>query len=512
MNPQSAATCLVHEPLLAHSIGHPDRPALADIDQQFTYGELASAIEKRATILRSAGIAPGDRVVLVAANAAATLITHFAILRAGAVSVPVGNGLTTERLSFIARDCAARAICADDGAQAVSRDVAGADRLLLGVGELAILGQGTTRIDHPAGRGPDDVACLMYTTGSTGDPKAVVLSHRSIGNALAHIIEFLGCSEADREAIVLPLSHSFGLGHAYCTLSCGGFLWVNDGLRPLKAFLDALPKLAINAMPTTPSMLRLLLGPYRTPFLRSAAGLRRLVINSERLPPEQAIELLDAMPQSDAIVYYGLTEASRSTFLRLRQEPSDRYRSVGKPAPRVEIEISDPQGAFVSRGVEGEVCIRGPHLALGYWQRPEEQAATFRNGWLHSGDLGVIDDDGYLTITGRLKDQINVGGLKVSAAEIEGVLRRHPGVADVAVTGVPAPDNLRREMIAIAVVARHADFAADDVAAFCAQNLDATAQPHRIAMVKAIPRAESGKVLKGDVQRLVLDSPGWKRA
>ncbi|UYN97241.1 MAG: acyl--CoA ligase [Enhydrobacter sp.] len=501
---------LVFEPVLARAARFAERPALADVSRQYSYGQLGCAIEQRATVLRSLGIAPGDRVVLASDNSAEQLATHFAILRTGAVSVPLPGSTPVDRLDFIARDCTARMICVDTRALAGAR--AGGERTILSLADLSRRGEEARQLAEPAGRTPDDIACLMYTTGSTGDPKAVILTHRSLGSALSHIIDYLGCSAADREAIVLPLSHSFGLGHAYCTLWCGGFVWVNDGLRPLKAVLDALTRFEINAMPTTPSMLRLLLGPYRQAFLRNAGGLRRMVVNSERLPPDQAAEVLAALPGTDIVIYYGLTEASRSTFLRLRDEPAERHGTVGRAAPRVEIGICDASGAPLPSGSEGEVRIRGPHLAVGYWQRPDEQAAAFRDGWLHSGDLGTLDSEGYLTITGRLKDQINVGGFKVSAKEVEDVLRRYARIADVAVTGISDPQGLRGEAVAVAVVGHDRDLTAEEVAAFCADHLDAAAQPQRIAMVDAIPRAESGKVLKGDVQRLFQSGDGWTRA
>ncbi len=489
----------IHERILARARIHPDRPAIADLEREFTYGQLASAIEHRASALRAAGIAPGERVVLAARNSVDQLATHLAILHAGAVSVPLAGSTNATRLAFVVDDCDAAAICTDRPTQI------GGPRKKFTLHELSGLGDKRLALGDFSVRPTDELACLMYTTGSTGEPKAVMLSHRSLANALAHIIEFLGCSDADREAVVLPLSHSFGLGHAYCTLSCGGFLLINDGLRPLKSVFEAFSALSINAFSTTPSMLRLLLGPYRVPFLQHAAGIRRMVVNSEPLPTEQAADVLTMMPQTDVIAYYGLTEASRSTFLRLRDEPKHRWRSVGKAAPRVEIKICDPAGAPLPNGAEGEVHIRGPHLALGYWQRPGEQSTAFRDGGLYSGDLGVLDREGYLTITGRLKDQINVGGLKVSATEIELILRRHPRIIDVAVTGIPDPQGLRGEVVAVAAVGADSALDAGDIADYCAKNLETAAQPHRIAIVTTIPRAESGKVLKGELQRLIID-------
>lgn len=486
---------------MARAASRADCEALADAKQHYSYRQLVAEIRSRAAVLQEEGVAPADRVVLVAANSSDQLIGHLAILFAGAVSIPIEGAVTEERLAFIVRDCAPKVIAVDDRALAAAgRSVGG--HMVLPLGQWVARSSGIAPSEHRR-READDIACLMYTTGSTGTPKAAVLTYRSLGSALDHIIEYVGCSSSDREAVVLPLTHSFGLGHAYCTLLCGGFLWVHEGLRPAGVVLEALSRHRLNAMPVTPSMLRLLLGPYRAPFVSKAAGLKRLVINSEPLPVEQAKVVVDAFPQADLIVYYGLTEASRSTFLRLQEEPVDRYATVGRPAPRVQVQIRGEHEEQLSAGKEGEVCLRGPHLATGYWHRPVEQAQTFRDGWMHTGDLGMLDRDGYLTITGRLKDQINVGGLKVSAADVENVLRRHPLVADVAATGVIDPDGLRGEVVAVAVVARDSSLSMSDVAAFCEANLETAAQPRRIALVDAIPRAATGKTLKGDLRRML---------
>jgi acyl-CoA synthetase (AMP-forming)/AMP-acid ligase II len=496
------------EALFLWAQAEPERAAVADFDCQLSYGDLADAIAAAANRLRRHGVAVGDRVVVAAPNSVRELVAHLAAIAVGGVAVPIG-AVSDERLAFIVADSTARVVVTNTPGDP-RRAVLGGGIVVLGLDDLATAdvqpaqsSLSAAELLAPDLRRPEQLACLMYTTGSTGEPKGVMLSHRGLGAALAHIIEYVGFSKDDREAVVLPLSHSFGLGEAYCTLITGGFLWINDGLRPMKAVFGGFRDHRITALSTTPSMLRLLLGVYRTPFLASMRDLRRMIVNSEPLPPEQTADLLTLFPDADIVSYYGLTEASRSTFLRPRQEPSWRYRSAGRPAPRVEVAIHDEADVSVGRQTEGEVCIRGPHLAAGYWRRPEEQAAAFRDGWLHTGDLGVLDGDGYLTITGRLKDQINVGGLKVSASDIERVIRNHPMTADVAVLGMPDPDGLRGEVVCAVIVPRGAALAPRDVFAFCASRLEAAAQPRHVVLVDRIPRAETGKVLKGELRQLL---------
>ncbi|HLG45029.1 MAG TPA: class I adenylate-forming enzyme family protein [Reyranella sp.] len=492
------------EPIFARSVADPRRAALADAAGQLTYEELGHAIVSAAGVLEAHGVAPGDRVVVAAVNSVREVVAHLALLAIGATVVPLGK-VPTERLAFVAADCGASVVCVDDS-DVKTKEELPEDATVVRLTDLAVGGvSGAMRGAHDALserlRPANSIASLMYTTGSTGQPKGVMISHGGLGAALAHIIEYVGFAEDDRELVVLPLSHSFGLGQLYCTLAVGGFVWINEGLRPLKTVLDAFRLHRITAFSTTPSMLRLLLGIYRKPFLDNARHLRRMVVNSEPLPADQAAEVMAALPDVDLVVYYGLTEASRSTFLRPRLEPSERHRTVGRSAPRVEVQVCDANGQPAKDGGEGEVCIRGPHLATGYWRRPAEQAAAFRSGWLHTGDLGVIDADGYLTITGRLKDQINVGGLKVSAAEVEKVIRQHPMVVDVAVTGMRDPDGLRGEAVAAAIVSR-TGLELREISDFCAERLEAAARPQRMILIDQIPRAETGKVLKGELHRL----------
>jgi long-chain acyl-CoA synthetase len=493
------------EPIFARSVDDPHRAALGDAAEQLTYEELGRAIVSAARVLGAHGVASGDRVVVAAANSAREVVAHLALMAIGATVVPLGKA-PNERLTFVTADCGAKLVCIDDSNDRLK------EGLPLGAAVVRLsdlvhgAGSGDVRKAYDAfsqdsRRATGAIASLMYTTGSTGQPKGVMISHGGLGAALAHIIEYVGVAEDDRELLVLPLSHSFGLGQLYCTLAVGGFVWVNEGLRPLKTVLDAFRHHHITAFSTTPSMLRLLLGIYRKPFLDNARHLRRMVVNSEALPPDQAAEVMAALPEVDLVVYYGLTEASRSTFLRPRLEPPELHRTVGRSAPRVEVQICDANGHATEDGDEGEVRIRGPHLAAGYWNRPAEQAAAFRDGWLHTGDLGVVDADGYLTITGRLKDQINVGGLKVSAAEVEKVIRQHPMVVDVAVTGMRDPDGLRGEAVAAAIVSR-TGLELREISDFCAERLEAAARPQRLILIDQIPRAETGKVLKGELHRL----------
>jgi long-chain acyl-CoA synthetase len=472
-----------------------DQPALADAVGSLTYGQLSRDVRGRTASLQARGVTAGERVVLIGDNSVALFATHLAILHAGAVSVPLAGTTPSARISQIAGDAGATLLVS-------ARPVSGIDAV-----PLAELASAAEPAEVEVGF--DAMCCLMYTTGSTGVSKGVVLTHRSLGAAIKHIVAYLGYDGSQREAVVLPMSHSFGIGHVYCTLCTGGFVWLGNGLSRLRDVLAALKSHDITAMPTTPSMLRLLLGLYRGAFLPAAGKLKQMVVDSEPLPAAMAEDLLAALPNLDLVVYYGLTEASRSTFNRLRDVPKERLHMAGKAAPDVSIEIVAPDGSVLPNGQEGEVRISGPHLAVGYWRQPEEQTKVFRDGGVMTGDLGVLDDQGFLSLTGRLKDQINVGGLKVSPAEVEAALRDHPAVTDVAVAGVPDPLGQTGEAVAVAVVGK-GEISARDIEARCAERLEPVMRPKVIRIVRAIPRSETGKVLRGELRALLIEGSDGK--
>jgi long-chain acyl-CoA synthetase len=475
--------------------------ALGDIVGTLNYSELDDRIRRRARALRAAGAQPGERVVIAAANSVDQVVTHLAVLWLGGVSVPVEGSTPDERLRFIMTDCEPKLICVESEARVASLRESFTTQVC-SIGQLRAAAASATPLDLAAVK-PEAPCCLMYTTGSTNAPKGVVLTHRSLSAALSHISEYLACGEGDVEAIVLPLSHSFGLGHVYCTLLTGGFAWVHDGLRPVAALFNALSELQINAMPATPSMLRLLLGPYRKQFISRADGLRRIVINSEMLPPAEAKVLLESLPASQPVVYYGLTEASRSTFLRLRDVSEGLLTTVGRHAPRVQISIRNEHGEEQGTGREGEVWIAGPHLATGYWRRPEETERAFQNGWLRSGDLGRLDAEGFLTLVGRSADVINVGGLKIPASSVEAVVNTIASVSASAATAVRDPAGMRGEVVGVLVASEDPSLDAQEIMRVCSAALDSAFQPQLIAIVREIPRSPTGKVLKGEVKRIL---------
>ena len=493
----------------------PARDALGDPSGSVTYGELAEVVTRTSALLHRVGVRRGDRVIVAMKNGVRQLATHFAVLHLGGVSVPLPPGSRTEQLRHCFSDTDATAIIVDALSEAAARDFLGGrcgEHLISSGADVKDCLASLDDVSGEAancpvvvGRSRDDLACLMYTTGSTGLPKAVMLSHRSLGNSLRNIVEYVGYRGQSREGVVLPLSHSFGLGHVYCNLATGGYVWVDDGIKRVKRVLDALVSERLNGFPATPSMINVLLTRYGEYFSKCAHKLEFMVVNSEPLPPATAVRLMEELPNVRVLVYYGLTEASRSTFIDLSAVTKERLSSVGPASPNVEVNVRSEGGIAVPPGTEGEIWIGGDHLALGYWRRESETLETFVHGSVRTGDLGTADVEGYVTITGRLKDQINVGGLKVSAAQVERAIRTHGAVEDVAVAEIPDPGGVVGTVVGALLVSQEGDIEGREIRLHCRDALEPFMLPAVVRCVSKIPRSETGKILREEVVRLLLD-------
>jgi long-chain acyl-CoA synthetase len=460
---------------------YPERDALADHRETLTYTQLASEAKRVAGLLQYFGLHPGDRVIVSAGNSVRQIVAHYGVLFAGGTVIPIGTDVPENKFSFLVEDASAKLIARNDGIYNTSND------------RLATYEEARSQAEVCTPLTGERLAAIMYTTGSTGQPKGVMLSHNTLTSALAHIQDYVQYTGDERELVVLPISHSFGLGHVFCNHMAGGSVYLENGLTRMKRIFNILYEKRITGMPATPTICQLLLGRYKEKFLESAKHLQLMVVNSAPLMPETTKNMLSEMPHLRLIIYYGLTEASRSTFITLSDVDEAYFRSVGPAAKRVEITT-----------LEGEVCIKGPHLFSGYWNQPDETEKAIRDSWFHTGDLGVIDEQGMLMITGRIKDQINVGGLKVSSQEVEKILKQHPNIEDLAVVGLDDPAHLKGQIVGALIVPQESvdDEQAfnEDIKQYGAQYLESYMLPEVIRLTDKIPRSASCKVLTGEVQ------------
>lgn len=478
----------------------PDRPALADESgDSCTYGTLQSRIRTGAAALNALGVGPGIPVMLVAGNRIAQVAAYLAVLHSDGVAVPFGSGGAPARLTGV---CAAGdfpVAITDATSRETVRDLfpdaQERDRLPDGMTVFVRSGGGVTL--------PEGTAHVLHTSGTTGTAKGVMISHRALAAWVETVADAVGYDDSRREAAVLPLAHSYPLGQLLCVLTRGGFVWVQDGVSPPQTLFDAMEIHHLTGLAATPSLLRVLVDRFGAEFAKVADRLRVVTTNSEALPRPLAERLFVLAPEARLVMYYGLSEASRHTAAVVDRTLSGWDGDVGRPFRGASVSIRDAQGRAVAPGETGEVCLDGPNLFVGYWQRPDLTEAAMRDGSLRTGDLGRIDDAGRLFLNGRLDDMVNVGGVKVAPQEVERLLATDPDIRDVAAAGIPDPLGLTGERIGVVAVTRPGVGAAE-VRRLCARVLDAAMRPARVVVVDAVPRAPGGKVRRTAVRDLLL--------
>jgi long-chain acyl-CoA synthetase len=314
--------------------------------------------------------------------------------------------------------------------------------------------------------------------------------------------------------VILPLSHNFGLGHVYCNLLSGGAVYTENGLARVGRVLKTIDAWGATGFPGTPLGFGMLIDKFGPVLAQRCRRLRFVVINSAPLPPERTAQLRELLPQTEIMVYYGLTEASRSTFASLSRLGPDKYRSVGRPLRDVQIRLRPLEGGTEGSGAagEGEVLIAGPTVTSGYWEDQEATQAALDDGWLRTGDLGRFDEQGNLYITGRIKDTINVGGYKVHPAEVEQAITGFPGVESVGVAGVEGLQGLTGEAVVAGIVAaagQSVDLAA--LERHCLAALERFKAPTHFVLIDQIPKSDTGKTKRQELAKLLAEAAGALR-
>lgn len=494
--------------LKRNALLHPDAPALIEgVRLHADYATLAGRAAALAGGFAASGLAPGDRVVLLSANRPEYLEALFAIWWAGLVAVPVNAKLHPREAAYIVEQSGARAVCVDaEWATKLAAPPAGCVVLTLGSREYSqALKQPAAEI---VARSANDLAWLFYTSGTTGRPKGAMLTH---GNLAAMSFNYL--AQVDTVAAgncilhAAPLSHGSGLyalphllaGAAQVIPESGGF----DEAEVIR-LLAAHRGVAMFAAPTI--VKRLVQQDSWTP--RALEGLKTLVYGGGPMYVADAEAALARMPGRLAQIYgqgetpMTITVSSKAvlwdvTHLRYR----DRLASVGVPFAGVEVEVRDDDGRRQPPGAVGEICVRGATVMAGYWQNPTATQATLKDGWLHTGDLGSFDEDGFLTLKDRSKDLIISGGSNIYPREVEEVLLTHPGVAEVAVIG--EVDAEWGEVVVACVVGREGFADATALDAHCLAHIARFKRPKRYCFLDELPKNAYGKVLKTALREAV---------
>lgn len=468
---------------------YPDHPALIFDGQEITYRECDQAASKAAGAFADAGVQAGDRVALFLPNMPEFALAYLGALKLGAVAVSINANLKLNEVEFILDDCGPRVAVTTPELREYLPSGA-LDRVFETGTSFDLALAGAAPVTQARTMRPDDPAVIVYTSGTTGQPKGATLSHANVVLNIAAKRRYLGIRAEDRGLLFMPLYHCFGQNAVFNAFLQAGATVVLQRRFDLNHALESIARDGVTMFFGVPTVYSLLLDHVNPAELSTV---RYYFCAAAPLSVE--IENRWAEKFSRPIHQgYGLTETS--PFASYNHLEEYRPGSIGTPIEGVEMKVVNPDsGLDAGPGEQGEIVVRGHNVMLGYWNRPEETANVIRDGWFHTGDIGRVDNDGYFFIDDRLSDMIISGGVNVYPAEIENVLYAHPSVAEAAVYGVP--ETLLGEQVCADIVLRSGDRASEsEIRTFCRERLAGVKVPALVRFVAEIPKGPTGKILK----------------
>ncbi len=486
---RNAETGTLVDHLFAFIEKQPDRIALQAGTVSLSYAEFGARILATAERLRAQGIESQDRVLISGPNDLAFPILYFAIHALGAIAAPVAPETPEEGVAALAAAIEAKLAVMDRRPAGMPCEVAAAAQLT-GAPDSAL------RFRPVCSAG--DIADILFTTGTTGKKKGVVLTHANVLAAARNMTEFIGTTAEDVEVVPLPLSHSFGLGRLRSLAVAGHTIvlepGVGNGARVVKRVIDS----GATGLALVPAGFEILRQVTGDALGRAAAHLRYIEIGSAAMKPETREWLMRLLPRTRICHHYGLTEASRAAFTEYHAD-SGKPGTVGKAAPNVTITICGEDGNRVGCGSTGEVVVSGGMVMREYWRAPELTREAFCVHGLRTGDIGYMDPDGHLFLMGRRSDLINVGGRKVIPDEIEELICQMDGIQDAGC--VPMPDALLGEAVKAFVVTDR-PVTRGEIVAFLRTKVEEYKIPLVVERIERIPRTGSGKIQRQQLRDL----------
>jgi HIP---CoA ligase len=502
----------------------PAEEAVVDGGQRVSWAGLADRMTRAARAFTASGIRPGDRVALWAPNSLDWIDAANGVYAAGGVLVPVNTRFKGQEAAHVLRSSGARLLV-------TVTDFLGADYLGLLADEHELLasldvvvlsgppGDATpwTRFldrgdelpnqgDEPGGPGaaelalgPGDTSDIIFTSGTTGTPKGAVLTHGASTRSYVAWSRNVGLRRGDRYLVVYPFFHCAGLKSAVLACILSGATIVPGPVFDVPAVMDLVVRERITMLPGPPTLYQSLLNADRSGY--EASSLRLAVTGAAAVPVDLVRRMRSELGFASVVTAYGLTETTGTVSTCLHDDPVEVIANTsGRPLPGLEVRIAGPAGSDVPVGEAGEVWVRGYAVTPGYFNAPDATAEAFTpDGWLRTGDVGVLDDDGNLRITDRIKDMFIVGGFNAYPAEIENMMSRHPDIAQVAVVGVP--DERLGEVGCAWVIPRSGSSPTEaELLAWCREQMANFKVPRHVEFVASLPLNPSGKVVKFELR------------
>ena len=480
----------IAEQVFRQAENHGGKIALSNGKVNVSYNELMVGILSAGSRLRCAyGIEKGDRVILAADKQMEFVYIYFACHLLGATTIPIAPDTNEKRYRLIKSKTRPKLVVGftdeDNDAQIATIKAFSCD---------AVTDDDISTVSFPD---MDDIADIIFTTGTTGEPKGVLLSHRNIAAAARNINEFIRNQTEDVEMLALPISHSFGLGRMRCALSNGQTLVMLGSFANVKRFFRFMEEYKVNGFGMVPASWALLKKMSGTNIGKHADQLHYIEIGSAPMPVEEKRLLVDLLPSTRICMHYGLTEASRSAFMEFHKDEG-HLTTVGKQTPNMDITIRGEQGNILPDGEEGESCVSGDAVTVGYLDLPKDEA--FWADSFRTGDWGSRDSEGYISLKSRKKELINVGGKKVSPIEVEDVLKTFDFIEDCVCVSAPDPEGILGEVVkAFVVTSQPEKILKEYMDKLIGNKLEGYKHPAIYEAIDEVPKTASGKV-----QRLLL--------
>jgi len=481
----------IESQIAKHAEETPDKIAVISGKKRLTYRELWDNIMHAASIFsQQLHMQPKERVILAADKQVEFLYAYFGGHMAGLEIAPISFNTEKKRLEFIQQKLSTKVLI---GFRAIDLpNIQQYDWSLFADADVAMDEENPAAFPEM-----DSISDILFTTGTTGEPKGVPLTFSNLSAAARNINAFIQNHEDDLEVLALPISHSFGLGRIRCCLSKGATIGLLGNFANVKKLFRTLRDEKATGFSMVPASWRYLKKYTGTRLSEFADQLHFIEFGSAYMSAEEKQELAELFPHTRICMHYGLTEASRSAFTEFHQD-NGYLDSVGKPSPHVEIAIFDETGRKLPPMEDGEICVQGEHVTHGYLYYDNSKA--FYGDYFRTGDWGHVSSDGYVYLAGRKKELINVGGEKVSPIEIETVLKEIPGVADCACIGVPDPNGMLGEVVkAFIVPDKEHPISFDEIRKQTIGKLEGYKIPAVWDWIDEIPKTQNGKI-----QRLSL--------
>jgi long-chain acyl-CoA synthetase len=511
---------IVRDHLEKQAIERPNKVAILFKDEKITFSNLNTQSNQLANRLLNAGVKKGDRVVLLFQNCPEFCVAYFAILKIGAIAVILDFRLSPAEMEPIFQEAEVSAIVTSVRQKVFIdrvRKIVPTLQHIVVTGsegedirdwhpyEAIIEKESSERISIPLGE--EDESLYLYTSGTTGRSKGVVLTNDHLSYFPESMHHALPMSEQDTFGLVLPISHISGPIVMNLMVESGMTVSVIDEMKP-KKILDAIQNHRVTVFHAVPPIFQLILNvPHWERY--DCSSLRIIAMMGTVVPEQLMREFSERYPHLSALQGYGATETSPLLTLTHLKDAPRKMASAGKAVPRAELKIIDQEGKEVEVGQMGEIIARGPQIMKGYFKDPKTTARKIKDGWYHSGDLGRLDEDGYLYVLGRVDEMVISGGLNVYPSEVETVLLNHPKVQEAAVVGVP--DARRGQVMRAIVVLKHGETATHrEILSFCKERLANFKMPRQLEFKDFLPKSRTGKIAKRQLKETETTYDKWR--